>query len=100
MPERPPITTTGVVLAELAADRLYRVIVPSNRHEVMGVREKHLPTAPVGADPAGLRVTLGFSPFDMSRAEILAWHEREPADTPPGAPGFSGPPPDAPPDPR
>lgn len=72
MPQRPPITTQGTVIEVRKPDQLYLVAL-ANGHRAMGVREKHLPRAPEGADPVGMTVTLEFSPFDMSRCVIVHW---------------------------
>ena len=71
MPERPPIVARGTICAEFAPDRLYQVEM-KNGHRAHAVVRKEGPRAPAN-DAIGSTVTLSFSPFDMSRCQILEW---------------------------
>jgi hypothetical protein len=72
MPERPPITGTGVVRAERVVDRLYEVEMP-NGFRVFGVVPKDGPVCPEDAEPVGASVSAAFSPYDLSRCRITGW---------------------------
>lgn len=72
MPERPPITGTGVVRAERVAGRLYEVEM-QNGYRVFGVVPKDGPACPEHTDPVGVSVSAAFSPYDLSRCRITSW---------------------------
>lgn len=72
MPERPSIVARGIIRAERIADRLYEVEMP-NGHRAHAVVKKDGPRCPL-AGTVGHSVTVSFSPFDMSRCQIVEWH--------------------------
>ena len=72
MPERPSIVARGIIRAERVADRLYEVEMP-NGHRAHAVVKKEGPRCPLAA-AVKATVTVSYSPFDMSRCQIVEWH--------------------------
>jgi len=73
MAERPPIRAQGRITQTHEAARLYEVEM-SNGYRAYAILEKKGPQPP-SEDPSGLAVTVDFSPYEMSRCRVIAWHE-------------------------
>lgn len=73
MAERPPITAQGRITRTHEAARLFEVEM-SNGYQAYAILEKKGPEPP-SEDPSGAKVTVHFSPYDMSRCRVVEWLE-------------------------
>ncbi|MCF6314592.1 MAG: hypothetical protein L3J39_19245 [Verrucomicrobiales bacterium] len=72
MPERPALTSTGIIRQVREEQRLFDIEMPNGYH-ALAVLHHHDPAPP--SDPIGKKAQVSFSPYDMSRCKILKWVE-------------------------
>lgn len=71
MAERPPIRAQGRITETREPGRLFEVEM-GNGYRAYAIVEKKGPPPP-SENPEGMRVTVDFSPYDMSRCRVVAW---------------------------
>ena len=73
MPERPPIRARGTIRAARIEGRLYQIEM-ENGYRALAVVTRHGPPLPPEGERIGRSASVEFSPYDMSRCKITAWH--------------------------
>ncbi len=78
MAERPPITGIGRICGVRTPRRVYNVRMENGYVAVAVVKKKGPPVPEEFSDEAiaanEMKVTVEFTPFDMSRSKISEWH--------------------------